>query len=118
VPDNAETPFSFQPSGHFSKRLENIRRNDPSGYVHIVKVVERLLSEPEDTDGMLSGPHRGKLKKYVGRSGYRIVYNWCAACKKSAVKMHENCESCGTIPDNSVVFLDIFHKSEAHRLTY
>ena len=114
------SPFHFAPQRHFIKRLEKVRRADPTGYEHILKVVERLLSEPDDSDGMLTGPHRGKLKKYVGRSGYRLVYNWCVHCHKQQERMRQECAGCGSqeIPENSVVFLDLFHKSEAARLHY
>jgi hypothetical protein len=110
--------YSFHASEHFLKNLQGFRKSDPEGHAHIQKVIERLLRSPEDNDGMLTGPHRGKMKKYVGRSGYRLIFKWCRSCQKLGAGLGEDCPSCGTLPPDSVVFLDVFHKSEAGKLDY
>ena len=110
--------FHFHPTPQFERKLERLRGQDPAGYERVREVIGRLLADPADADGKLHGPHRGKLKKYVGRSEYRIVYAWCRSCRKANEHLEEACPSCGTIPDSSVVFLDLYHKSDAKRLGY
>ncbi|PLX40983.1 MAG: toxin [Deltaproteobacteria bacterium] len=110
--------FAFSPSEHFTKELERVKKRDPEGYKRVLKTIERLLASPEEADGKLSGPHRGLLKKYVGRSEYRLVYNWCRTCRKANEKLKDHCRDCDAIPDDSVVFLDLFHKSDATKLGY
>jgi len=81
-------------------------------------VVERLLIHPEDADGQMRGHHRGTFKKYVGRNEYRIIYYYCELCRKANRRLAKACEHCETIPDHSVVFFDVFHKNESHKLGY
>ncbi|TLN24100.1 toxin [bacterium] len=95
-----------------------MKKEDPEGAKRIKAVMERLLENPEDTDGMLAGPHRGKMKKYVGRSGYRLIYKWCDACRKLEGEVLRDCPDCGRMGDESVVFFDLFHKADAKRLGY
>lgn len=110
--------FSYQPTRLFDKRLKKIKGGDPEGYKRLMETVERLLVNPEEADGKMTGPHRGRLKKYVGRSGYRIIYNWCSTCRKANHHLTNSCEHCDIIADDSVVFHDVFSKHEAQRLGY
>ncbi len=102
----------------FSRKLRKIKQHDLVGFERVEKTLERLAAAPGETDGVLHGPHRGKLKKYVGRGGYRIVYNWCDSCRKSRRHLADKCSFCGEIPDNSVVLHDIYHKSDAEKAGY
>jgi hypothetical protein len=116
--DDGAAAFHYHPTPRFERKLEKLRGQDPAGYERVREVIGRLLADPADADGKLHGPHRGKLKKYVGRSEYRIVYAWCLSCRKANEHLEEACPSCGAVPDGSVVFLDLYHKSEANRLGY
>ncbi len=110
--------FHYEATPRFLKKLEGVRRGDPPGYERIRQVMERLLSFPGEADGMMHGEHRGKLKKYVGRADYRIIYNWCEICKKAGRHLADACPYCGSVPDHSVIFFDLFHKSEYRKLDY
>jgi len=102
----------YQPTDQFSRKLEKVKRFDPSGYKRIRQVIERLLAEPNDADGKMQGIYRGRFKKYVGRRDYRIIYYWCELCLKENRRLEKECESCKVIPDNSVIFFDLYHKNE------
>ena len=43
-----------------------------------------------------------RFKKYVGRRDYRLIYEWCEACRKLAKKLEERCHNCHELPDHSV----------------
>ena len=104
-----KTIHNYQPTDHFSKKLSHLKKADPSGYGRIRKTINRLLVEPADADGKMIGIYHGRLKKYVGRRDYRIIYYWCVLCLKENKKRQENCD---TIPNNSVIFFDIYHKKD------
>jgi hypothetical protein len=110
--------YLYQPTERFSARLNKIKEVDPAGYKRIRNVVDRLLANPEDTDGQMHGAHRGKLKKYVGRQGYRLIYYYCELCRKANQWLEDVCERCETMPDRSVIFFDVFHKNEKEKLNY
>ncbi len=101
----------YQPTDHFSKKLLHLKKSDPRGYSRIRKTIDRLLVEPNGADGRMVGLYHGKLKKYVGRRDYRLIYYWCDLCHKENKKQH-----CGTIPDNSVIFFDIYHKKDKKKM--
>jgi hypothetical protein len=103
--------FTYHPTDNFTVKLENIGRRDPGGHVRILQVIDRLLDHPGDADGWMHGVHHGRLKKYVGRRDYRLIYHWCEQCRKAARKM-EHCGDCGQVTDHSVVFFDVYHKNE------
>ena len=110
--------FAYHPTRVFAERLQALEHTDPVGHRHVRRTIERLLRNPEASDGTMTGPHHGKLKKYAGRSGYRLIYNWCRSCRRANQHLHAACEACDTIADHSVVFLDLFHKSDHHKLGY
>jgi hypothetical protein len=110
--------YVYRPTEHFMSRLEKIRHHDQEGYGRIMKVVGRLLEHPDDSDGRMHGRHRVKFKKYVGRGDYRILYYYCELCRKAEHRLREECRSCSSLPDNSVIFFDVFHKNEKERLHY
>jgi mRNA-degrading endonuclease RelE of RelBE toxin-antitoxin system len=101
----------YQPTDHFVKKLLHLQKVDPEGYLRIKKTIERLLLQPADADGRMVGLYHGRLKKYVGRGNYRIIYYWCALCLKENRR-----QSCHTIPDNSVIFFDIYHKNDKKKI--
>ena len=98
-------PYQFKPTEQFSEKFKALKATDPSGYKRISKVIERLLVNPDDADGKMHGLYNGRLKKYVGLSGYRIIYYWCELCRKENRRLKNNCEKCSEIPDHSVIFL-------------
>lgn len=102
----------FKPTELFSRKLEQVKGSDPPGYDRIMKVIDRLLDEPGDADGKMHGVYRGRFKKYVGRRDYRIIYYWCRECRKENQRQEKVCENCQTIPDNSVIFFDLYHKND------
>ena len=59
----------------------------------------------------MHGVYHGRLKKYVGRTEYRLIYNWCRECRK-AKKLNLHCGLCREVSDNSVIFFDVYHKNE------
>ncbi|MEE4239939.1 MAG: hypothetical protein V2I36_00625 [Desulfopila sp.] len=101
----------YQPTSHFSKKLLHIKKADPLGYKRIRKTIDRLLLEPADADGRMVGLYHGRLKKYVGKRDYRIIYYWCNLCRKENDGKH-----CGIIPDNSVIFFDVYHKKDKKKI--
>lgn len=110
--------FLFFPTDHFQGRLAKIQQNDPPGYKRIQKVIDRLLHDPADADGRMKGLHHGRLKKYVGKREYRLIYHWCEACAKLSAKEVNKCGNCADINDHSVVFFDIYHKNELARMKH
>lgn len=110
--------YLYHPTEHFLERLSRIRQADPRGHRRIMGVVNRLLENPEDADGRMHGTHRDKLKKYVGRRDYRLLYYYCALCRGANRHLTEACRDCASIPDNSVIFFDVYHKNEKERLNY
>ena len=79
------------------------------------KVIDRLLIEPNHADGKMSGLYNGRFKKYVGRRDYRIIYYWCLLCRKENRRLDKECDDCQTIPDNSVIFFDLYHKKDTKK---
>lgn len=108
--------FTYFPVPAFVSKLEKIEKHDPPGYTRILDVIDRILSNPSDADGWMHGEHKGQLKKYVGRSDYRILYNWCELCRNQEKKLEEKCGFCQTVGDNSVIFFNVYHKNEASRV--
>jgi hypothetical protein len=98
-------------------KLEKIQKHDPPGHARILGVIDRLLENPDDADGWMHGEHHGRLKKYVGRRDYRLIYHWCELCRKEGKKLKEQCGMCDQLLDNnSVIFFDVYHKNEANRI--
>ncbi len=110
--------YRYHPTEHFLERLSRIRQTDPRGYHRIMAVVQRLLDNPEDADGRMHGRHRDKLKKYVGRRDYRLLYHYCSLCRSTNRHLSETCRDCASIPDDTVIFFEVFHKNEKERLHY
>lgn len=104
--------YKYFPTTSFSDKLSKIKKKDPSGYKRIRKVIARLLNSPSDADGVMHGKHHGRLKKYVGRRDYRIIYHWCENCRKKREKLTSQCINCNKMDDMSVVFFDLYHKNE------
>lgn len=108
--------FTYLPTPAFAAKLGKIEKIDHSGHRRILDVIARLLEKPEDADGWMHGVHHGRLKKYVGRSGYRLIYHWCEACRKEGIKMAAACSFCPEVADHTVIFFDLYHKNEADRI--
>ena len=108
--------FVYVATPHFSSRLHKIEKHDPPGHNRILVVIDRLLENPTDADGWMHGTYDGWLKKYVGRSEYRLIYHWCVQCRKEGRKLAGSCGMCGQVADNSVIFMEVYHKNEANRL--
>lgn len=106
------TPYRYHPTPCFEGKLERIKKQDPGGFMRISKAIERLLSHPGEADGRMRGTHHSRFKKYVGRRDYRLIYEWCAICRKASKKLEDRCAKCAEIDDNSVVFFDVFHKNQ------
>lgn len=102
----------YKPTELFNKKLNQVKTMDPTGYQRIQKVINRLLKKPKQTDGKMTGLYNGRFKKYVGRRDYRIIYYWCQLCRKENRRLDKNCTDCETIPDNSVIFFDLYHKKD------
>jgi hypothetical protein len=100
-------PFIYFPIPAFTAKMAKIEKHDPPG---------RLLNNPSDADGWMHGGHHGRLKKYVGRRDYRLIYHWCELCRKEGTKLEEKCGFCHEVEDNSVIFFDVYHKNEASRV--
>ena len=107
--------YIYNPTEHFSKKLEQVKSSDPHGYERIQQVIQRLLVKPGDGDGKMQGLYKGRLKKYVGRKDYRLIYYWCELCHKENRKLEKSCESCDVIPDRSVIFFDLYHKKDSKK---
>ena len=107
------TTYRYHPTNCFEGKLSRIKKQDPTGFLRIRKVIQRLLQNPGDADGRMRGLHHSRFKKYVGLRDYRLIYEWCAICRKTSKKLEDRCAKCDEISDNSVVFFDVFHKNEA-----
>jgi len=108
--------FSYQPTRSFSAKLNHIEKVDPPFFRRIRNVIERVLCNPRVADGRMRGLHHSRFKKYIGRSGYRLIYEWCELCRKKDLAKEHRCDNCHQLPDHSVVFFDIYHKNEASHL--
>ena len=104
--------LGYKPTELFSKKLDQIKAKDPIGYQRIQKVIDRLLVDPNQADGKMVGVYNGRFKKYVGRRDYRLIYYWCQLCRKENRRQDKNCNDCQKIPDNSVIFFDLYHKKD------
>jgi len=102
----------YRPTENFSRKLEKIKLSDPSGYKRIRQVVERLVAKPDVADGKMQGFYKGRFKKYVGKRDYRVIYYWCKLCLKENRRLEKECDDCQIIPDNSVIFFELYHKNE------
>ena len=98
----------YRPTDHFFQKLEKVKQSDPPGF----KLIQRIVAEPEDADSKMHGLYQGRFKKYVGKRDYRIIYYWCKLCRKENRRLEKECDDCRIIPDNSVIFLDLYHKNE------
>ena len=105
--------FSYQPTRAFAAKLNHIEKYDKPAFLRIRKVISRVLENPKDADGRMHGVHHSRFKKYVGKSDYRLIYEWCELCRKTAMKIQDRCENCHQLPDHSVVFFDVYHKNQA-----
>lgn len=112
-PDFSGKANLYQPTELFRRKLAAVKESDPPGYARIVKVIARLLAEPDNGDGKMHGLYHGRFKKYVGRQDYRLIYYWCRLCRKENRRRDQACDDCETIPDHSVIFFDLYHKSAA-----
>ena len=110
--------FNYHPTRRFLQKLKKVSRRDPPGHNRIMEVVKRLLDTPSDSDGKMIGTYHGRLKKYVGKGEYRIIYHWCHECRKARQHLENPCEACGIIADNSVVFFDLYHKNDLAQLKH
>lgn len=107
--------FLYMPTEHFSTKLQKIKTSDPPGYDRIMDVVNRLLTNPENADGKMHGLYNGRMKKYVGRRDYRLIYHWCEVCRKENNRLQQKCGKCDTIPNESVIFFDLYHKKDSKK---
>ena len=112
----SDSQYLYEPTSLFSEKLERIKTSDPPGYDRVSKVIDRLLANPDDADGKMRGLYNGRFKKYVGRSGYRIIYYWCELCRKENRKLDKACDDCERIPDRSVIFFDLYHKNKSKKI--
>lgn len=108
--------FVYRPMPHFSRKLDQVHSSDPQGYERINKIIDRLLEDPGNADGKMKGLYHGRFKKYVGRRDYRLIYYWCRLCRKENERLEEKCDGCDELPDNSVIFFDLYHKSDKKKL--
>lgn len=107
--------LEYRPTERFTRRLQEVAKKDPKGYGRIRAAVDRLLLHPEEADGKMHGLYGGRYKKYVGRRDYRLIYYWCSLCRKENRKLEKQCDDCDSIPDNSVIFFDLYHKSDSKK---
>ena len=110
--------FNYTPTEAFSAKLSKIKKQDPPGHDRILKVIERLLQNPGDADGKMHGVYHGRMKKYVGRRDYRLIYHWCELCRKENRRREDRCGHCDEVTDHSVIFFDIYHKNELAHLKH
>ena len=108
--------FVYKPLPHFTRKLESLESADPPGHARVKKCIERLLADPSNADGVMKGLYHGRFKKYVGRRDYRLIYYWCRLCRKENARLEQKCEGCDTLPDNSVIFFDLYHKGSKKKL--
>jgi hypothetical protein len=101
----------YYPTNLFKTKLAQVEKADPKGYARIRKTIDRLLVDPSISDGKMKGLYHGRLKKYVGRRDYRLIYYWCERCLKENRRLH-----CGPIPNNSVIFFDLYHKKNKKKM--
>lgn len=95
----------------FDKQIKSI---PPSDLKRINLVISRLVNNPDNHDGTLGYDRAGKFKKYVGKSGYRIVYYYCEKCIKLQHEEMMGCENCKDVPENSLILFEIFRRSQGY----
>jgi len=105
----------YMPTERFSRRLEEVQKKDPQGFQRIRAAIDRLLLHPDEADGKMHGLYQGRFKKYVGRSDYRLIYYYCSLCRKENKRREKQCDNCSAIPDNSVIFFDLYHKGDSKK---
>ena len=108
--------YKYYPTRNFTDRLQKISRKDPAGHARILEVINRVLENPGEADGVMKGEFRGRFKKYVGRRDYRLIYYYCELCRKPNKKLTIVCDDCEKIEETSVIFFEVYHKNEKKRL--
>lgn len=108
--------FVYRPMPHFVKKLDRVQQDDPPGHERIGRIIDRLLEDPSNADGKMHGLYNGRFKKYVGRKDYRLIYYWCRMCRKENKRLEQRCDGCDELPDNSVIFFDLYHKRDKKKL--
>lgn len=107
----------YLPTELFTKKLTSLEKMNHVGYVRVSKVIDRLLIQPQNSDGIMKGIYDGRLKKYVGKKDFRIIYHWCKQCRQEKMfRVKEKCVGCDEMKDNSVIFFDLYHKSDMKKL--
>lgn len=115
----AEHRYEYKETEKFAKSIKKIQRLDQVGFLRIKKIIDRLLDNPKLSDGSLHGDKKGQFKKYVGESGYRLIYTWCEECKRLNFQEKNDCSTyCDLFPQNTIIFMDVFHKQDFRKLGY
>lgn len=104
--------YKYYPTRNFTGSLQKIRKKDPAGHERILEVIDRILQNPGEADGVMKGDHRGRFKKYVGRRDYRLIYYYCELCRKPNKNLANVCDDCEKIEETSVIFFEVYHKNE------
>ncbi len=45
--------YGYFPTALFAAKLEKIKKHDPPGHARIIRVIERLLLNPDDAEGRM-----------------------------------------------------------------
>lgn len=116
VKTDEKARYKYYPTRNFANHLARIKHKDPLGYNRIIAVIDRILENPDDTDGVMKGEHHGRFKKYVGRKDYRLIYYYCELCRKPNKMLRNSCEHCEEIENFSVIFFEVYHKKDKKKL--
>lgn len=110
---NCSAEYEAEFTEQFAKDIKRVGRRSAADVKHIKKVVDRILRSPDNHDGGLKGALAGYFKKYVGRSGYRIVYRVCGECRRMGKDKEgpDRCEFCEDTSDDTVVFFRVKKKT-------
>jgi len=94
----------------FREQLARIRRSDKRTAEQIDQVVDRILANPHNWDGLLKGPRAGQCKKKAVKKKYRIIYRFCELCLKLNKRKCSDCE----LPDDAVILREVFPRAEGY----
>ena len=110
--------YEYHESEQFGNKINRLKKKNLSDFKRVRKVIDRLCINPTNYDHPLKGDNKGKFEKWVGRRGHRLVYCWCEICQRLGFQPLNRCDKCGSLPPNSIVFFDTYHKSDLKKAGY
>lgn len=96
----------------YTQTFEKQLRELGGKFLEIIKEkIQNLVNDPWHNTRFLKGQYRGKRKLWLNRTD-RLVFVICEECRELNHKIYNQCEDCGSIPENTlkIGFIIFGHK--------